>query len=1416
MQKINRLLALIPFPTTFSTTFYLVAIASGIPLSSIAQTAPITAAPDGTNTAITQQQNRFDITGGKTSGDGANLFHSFQQFGLSEGQIANFISNPAIRNILGRVVGGDASIINGLIQLTGGNSNLFLINPAGIIFGQSAQLNVPASFTATTATGIGFGQNIFQAIGNNNWASLVGNPSAFYFPLQPGSIINAGNLAVSPGENISLIGGNVINTGSISAPGGNINIAAIPGKNLIRISQEGHLLNLEIGSHFWDRENGVKPANISELLTGSQLNNATGLAVLGDGSVELTATGITVPTTGGTTIVSGNLNADGNRGGQINVFGNQVGLIGAKVSANGIFGGGTVLIGGDYRGLGIVPNADRTFVSADSMINANAIDSGNGGNVIIWADEITRFYGNITATGVVSGGFAEVSGKKLLDYQGLVDLRSLSGQVGTLLLDPTDITISTAANSPTISNANGTFSDPTTSSSNLNTTTLQNQLGLSNVVVTTASGLSALGNITVSSPIAWNSSNSLTLTANNDITTNSSIVNSGNGAIALQANNSILVNANITSQGGGILLNADRDASSVGAIAIANSTISSNGGNIALGGGNNPLTSAAVGTSTNPDGVSISNSTINAGSGGISIIGTGGINSGVGGSGIVISNTSTLQTTSSGNIIMQGTGSTGNSTNSGIKIDGANTTITSVNGNIQLTGTGAGSNQGIGITIGNSTVKSTGSGNITLTGNGSTTSSAGVGINLEQSTLSAEGSGSLTLTGTGGNNATGINLSNSLINPTGGSGNIILTADEIDLIGNTTIAGNGTLKLQPLTPSLAMTIGQTVSDTSLNINSSELATIQPGFSQITIGRSDSSGAIAILGNVSFANPITIQAPGSGGSITNTSGNLTAGNITGSGNATITLNANQNITIGNITNSGRGITITSASGNINSSTGNLNTSSTTGNGGAISLTANNGINAGVINSNTSSATAATAGAVTLNSTSGNITLNGNINTSAVTGTGGNITLSGSTILAQSATELTTTGTTGSGSITVSGTLNGTTANTNNLTINAGAGNINFSGTIGGSIALGNLTVNNTGNTVFGNPVNVSSLTTNSGGTTEIKGNVTASSATGITLGETATITGDIALTGDKINFSNNVSGSGNLTLQPFTPSLAIAIGGTTTTSGLDLTATQLGLLQNGFSSITIGRSDSSGTVTLAGNITVSNPITLRSPSGTGTISGNGTITGAGNATITLLANQDITSGNITNSGRAITITSTTGNINASAAALNTSSTTANGGALTLSSNNNISTGNINTNGTSGGNVTINGLGTIEVGIINAQGSTSGTGGTVDLTAGNLVRITNSFTDINGIIASISTAGGTGGGAITIRHGGDTTTPFIVGNATTNGTKGAIASSANNAIAVTLTIPVPPATYTQGNINIITTASATPSPAPSPAP
>ncbi|MEB3218494.1 MAG: CHAT domain-containing protein [Nostocales cyanobacterium 94392] len=253
-----------------------------------AQAQSIKPAADGTNTQVTTNGNQIDINGGTRSN--ANLFHSFEKFGLNQNEIANFLATPDIQNILGRVVGGNPSVINGLIQVTGGNPNLFLMNPNGIFFGPNAILNVPADFTATTATNISIGENWFNAFGANNYADLTESPNGFVFSnLQPGSIVNAGNLVVSSGSNLRLFGGTVASTGDLS--GGNVTVATVPGENFLRITPQGHLLSLEVPASVTSTNTSV--ASLPQLLTGSGFANATGLTV-NNGKVELTSSGNSV------------------------------------------------------------------------------------------------------------------------------------------------------------------------------------------------------------------------------------------------------------------------------------------------------------------------------------------------------------------------------------------------------------------------------------------------------------------------------------------------------------------------------------------------------------------------------------------------------------------------------------------------------------------------------------------------------------------------------------------------------------------------------------------------------------------------------------------------------------------------------------------------------------------------------------------------------------------------------------------------------------------------------------------------------------------------------------------------------------------------------------------------------------------
>jgi len=286
----------------------------------------ITVAPHSTNTAIIHNGNTYTIDGGTQTG--TNLFHSFGEFGLTPQETAHFLSHPSIRNVLGRVVGGNPSTIEGLIRLSGGHSNLYLMNPAGIVFGQGARLDLPGSFTATTATRIGFADGFFNAVGENDYAALNGNPTGFVFDTTTGSIFNQGTLAVAEGESLWLVGSSVLNTGTLKAPGGDITIAAIPGQHQIRIRQDNMLLTLVVDALPVDAGEetgqagtsesveatepiGLQPTDLPRYLTGgSDLGNANTVTLAADGTMYLSSNGVSKEFQTGDVGITGTIEAE--------------------------------------------------------------------------------------------------------------------------------------------------------------------------------------------------------------------------------------------------------------------------------------------------------------------------------------------------------------------------------------------------------------------------------------------------------------------------------------------------------------------------------------------------------------------------------------------------------------------------------------------------------------------------------------------------------------------------------------------------------------------------------------------------------------------------------------------------------------------------------------------------------------------------------------------------------------------------------------------------------------------------------------------------------------------------------------------------------------------------------------------------
>ena len=252
----------------------------------------------------------------------------------------------------------------------------------------------------------------------------------------------------------------------------------------------------------------------------------------------------------GTLLADGRIEAVGSEttGGTVRLLGHQVGLINAaSVDASGYTGGGTVLVGGDFQGKNLgVQNAFRTYVGPNAGIRADAISSGDGGKVIVWADDVTRFYGSISAKGGEQsgdGGFVETSGKSFLDVNGgTADTRASNGNLGTWLLDPTNIQVITAG-ANAIATQVDQFADADqggAGNSRVSPATL-NAAG-ANVI------LQAQNDITVTDAInlITTANANLTLQAGRSITVNNSVATNGTGNITMVANNTGNTETNAT------------------------------------------------------------------------------------------------------------------------------------------------------------------------------------------------------------------------------------------------------------------------------------------------------------------------------------------------------------------------------------------------------------------------------------------------------------------------------------------------------------------------------------------------------------------------------------------------------------------------------------------------------------------------------------------------------------------------------------------------------------------------------------------------------------------------------------------------------------------------------------------------------
>jgi len=565
-------------------------LVSTIASLSIAHSAQAQIATDGT-TATQVNGNAIAPTGTGTV-NGGNLYHSFSELNVPQSGVIFNTGNSAVngadvRNIINRVTGDNPSAILGTIESRQAfpNANLYLMNPNGIVFGQNARLDIGGSFHATTGTGLGFDSGTFN-VDKNSLSFPNDDPKTIRFAIaQPAGIINQGNLSVDSGKTITFTGGSIINTGSLTAPSGNIALTSVAGNSQVELRSPDAVLGLQVTANAvptnWSGKITELP-QLAELLTG-KVPQADRVVVRADGSLALVVS--PAPTdlavTNGMTIVSGRIDVSNlsGKGGLAGIFGEKVGLVNAQINASGLFGGGKVLIGGDFQGNGIAPNALRTFVDRNSKIDVSAILQGNGGTAIVWADQSTRFLGSIAAKGGTqsgNGGFVEVSGKQNLDYRGSVNTLAPNGKIGTLLLDPTDINVITVTTPP------ATFIGGLTAVDQFNDPD------------------APIGN-TLDVALINGAASNVTLQATNNINFNSTvaITTPGIGLTAQAGNNININNVNIDLQGGNLTLLANDPAfaSGIGSVNVTNSVIQTRGGNFSIQGVNANLSNTTIRTS---------------------------------------------------------------------------------------------------------------------------------------------------------------------------------------------------------------------------------------------------------------------------------------------------------------------------------------------------------------------------------------------------------------------------------------------------------------------------------------------------------------------------------------------------------------------------------------------------------------------------------------------------------------------------------------------------------------------------------------------------------------------------------------------------------------------------------------------------
>jgi filamentous hemagglutinin family protein len=356
----------------------------------------------------------------------------WDDFSISPNETTYFSLPSSDSAVLNRVTSSNVSSIYGSL---GSNGQIYLVNPNGIVFGANATISA-SSFVAST---LDVDNTEFL---NASDMTFTGTENSDVF------LINYGTITATDGDCV-LMSYQISNTGTINAENGRVvegagvEIILQPNSSDQRISIVPHsyLSTVPIGV-----DDGSYIAAMKAELQAD--GNAYQLAIKHEGWVDAAGaiTGdadIYFASIDGKTTANGVLFAQNNDGigGDVAVLGTQVEVgDSCEIYVSAQYGGGTVAIGGGWGGEDpSLMNATFTTVNSNAQVDCDALVSGAGGTVVVWANDTTTYDGTIYARGGVvdgNGGNVEVSGVSTLNYNGAVDVHAFNGNDGVLALDP--------------------------------------------------------------------------------------------------------------------------------------------------------------------------------------------------------------------------------------------------------------------------------------------------------------------------------------------------------------------------------------------------------------------------------------------------------------------------------------------------------------------------------------------------------------------------------------------------------------------------------------------------------------------------------------------------------------------------------------------------------------------------------------------------------------------------------------------------------------------------------------------------------------------------------------------------------------------------------------------------------------------